>query len=146
MLRHLLMEISGLNPNVEDIKYNLRYPKENKLIKLNIDKVLKLHKKHEPEFSIDSRKSNNVISQSRFDNAKEYWKKYSLNQKWLRPDGTRSLFDDMFFEPSIVMFDNKNKFGFIDGRHRLIAMKELGYTTAMFEIPKEQQSRFKQLT
>lgn len=137
--------IKEINFDVEDVNYTLRYPNNDILIKLNINKVLKRQLKDEPEFAITSRKSPNIMSQSKIDNAKEYWINYAHDQRWLHPNktGKRSLFPDMTFEPSIIMFDINDKLGFTDGRHRLIAMKELDYTHAMFEIPKSQINMFK---
>jgi len=133
--------------NVDDINYELRYPNKNTIIKLNINKVLKKHKHDEPKYSIDSRTSKNVISKNRIESSKEFWLNYSKDQRWINPrTKRRSLFPDMIFHPSIVMFDNNGKFGFVDGRHRLIAMKELGYKYAYFEVPKRQAKLFTNLT
>lgn len=147
VLKDLLKEVLDrqLNPNVESIKYTLRYPSKDTLIKLDINKVLERHKQDSPEYEISNRQSKNVISKSRIDNAKEYWVNYSKDRRWLHPKtNTRSRFEDIEFEPSIISFYN-NKLGFTDGRHRLVAMKELGYNYAMFEIPKTQLKLFNKL-
>jgi len=150
-------KIKGVKPNlkeivsnyklvdVENVPYELRYPSKNTIIKLNIDKVLKRIQTDDPNYAITSRNSPNIISQSRIDNAKDYWINYGEDQRWINPKlNKRTGLPVMKFNPSIIsIYDNK--LGFTDGRHRLIAMKELGYKYAMYEIPKNQIKLFNEL-
>ena len=147
-LKQLIAEVIfetkyDLIKNVEDVPYKKRH-NDSVLIKLNINKVLNRFNNDYKEKAITNRKSKNIISQSRIDNSKEYWINYSKNQRWINPSNKRrSIFPDMTFYASIIYFDNKNKLDFEDGRHRLIALKELNYKNAMFEVPKNQIKLFK---
>ena len=69
---------------------------------------------------------------------------YAEDQRWIHPIKGRIGRPDIKFEPSIIgIYDGK--LGFTDGRHRLIAMQELGYKYAIFEIPKNQLNLFNDL-
>lgn len=147
ILAGILMENSPLQiiPPMQSMlpKYSLRYPKNNKLIIVNINKLLDKHNEDEPNYAFDSREKADYPS--RIDRAKEYWLKYAVDQRPISPkDGLRKNWGNMTFEAPYVSFTN-GKLGFSDGRHRTIAMKELGYDNIIIEIPKSQENLFKNL-
>ncbi|MFA5067741.1 MAG: AAA family ATPase [Candidatus Izemoplasmatales bacterium] len=124
-------------------KYKLRYPKTNTLIVVNIDKLLNRHKTDAPDYAFDTRDSSNYPR--RVDRAKEYWLNYAEDQRPISPkDGQRQNSGVMKFEAPYVGIWN-GKMGFVDGRHRVVAMKELGYDNIVIEVPKSQKSQFENL-
>lgn len=141
-IRHILFE-SDLTP-LENIPYKLRYPKTDTLVKVNIDKLLSRHEADSPGFVITNREHPNVISKGRIDRAKEFWNNYSVDQRWINPKtGERHERNNAEFVPSLVSFYNDG-LGFTDGRHRIVALKELGYDDVIIEVPKKQTHLFKQ--
>lgn len=124
-------------------KYKLRYPKDNVLIIVNINKLLARHKHDEPDYAFDSKETSDYPG--RVDRAKEYWTNYANDPRPISPkDGTRNDWGDMTFEAPYVSIYN-GKLGFSDGRHRVIAMKELGYDDIVIEVPKDQIHQFMEL-
>jgi hypothetical protein len=123
--------------------YKLRYPKNNTLIIVNINKLLARHKYDEPDYAFDTKETSNYPD--RVDRARKYWTNYAEDPRPISPkDGTRKNWGDMTFEAPYVSIYN-NKLGFSDGRHRVIAMKELGYDDIIIEVPKNQIMQFLEL-
>jgi len=141
-----IMTLSENNlPDMQSMlsKYKLRYPKDNVLIIVNINKLLARHKHDEPDYAFDSKETSNYPG--RVDRAKEYWTNYANDPRPISPkDGTRNDWGDMTFEAPYVSIYN-GKLGFSDGRHRVIAMKELGYDDIVIEVPKDQIHQFMEL-
>jgi len=124
-------------------KYKLRYPKNDILIKVNIGKLLARHMKDEPSYAFDSKESSNYPG--RVDRAKEFWNDYSKDQRYMDlQTKERKNWGNVVFEAPYVTIEN-NKLGFADGRHRTIAMKELGYSDIIVEVPKSQVRLFDDL-
>jgi len=125
-------------PNMQSMlpKYKLRYPQDNALIIVNIDKLLARHKMDEPEYAFSTRETSDYPG--RVERAKKYWVDYAEDSRPIFPkDGTRKDWGNMAFEaPYISIWEGKLEFS--DGRHRVIAMKELGYKNIIIEIPKDQ--------
>jgi len=124
-------------------KYKLRYPKDNTLVIVNIDKLLARHKHDEPHYAFKTRETSDYPR--RVDRAKEYWTNYAEDPRPISPkDGTRKNWENMTFEAPYVTIYN-SKLGISDGRHRIIAMKELGYDDIIIEVPKSQIMQFMEL-
>lgn len=144
-----LSELAGLDrdnyPDVDNMfsKYKLRYPKNNMLIKVNIDKLLRRHMKDEPDYAFDNKESSNYPG--RVDRAKEFWIDYSKDQRYMDlHTKERKNWGKVVFEAPYITIEN-GKLGFSDGRHRTIAMKELGYSDIIIEVPKKQANLFDEL-
>lgn len=123
--------------------YKLRHPNSNTLIFVDVDKILKRHAEDDPEFEITNKK--NQIG-NRVAKAKNYINDYINDDRWINPKtGERSEkhYDKMTFEPSVASFYN-GRLGFEDGRHRIMAAKELGLKKISLEIPKNQINIFKE--
>lgn len=124
-------------------KYKLRYPKNNTLIVVNINKLLARHKHDDPDYAFDTRETSDYPG--RVERAKEYWTNYAEDPRPISPkDGTRKNWGDMTFEAPYITIDD-GRLGFSDGRHRTIAMKELGYDNIIIEVPKSQIKLFDEL-
>jgi hypothetical protein len=124
-------------------KYKLRYPKTNTFIKVNINKLLDRHKKDEPSYAFDTKETSNYPS--RVDKAKDFWINFSNDQRYINTKtNERTNWGKVDFEAPYVLINN-GKLGFSDGRHRTIAMKELGYDDIIIEIPKSQIQLFNDL-
>lgn len=121
--------------DIDEIKYTLRYPK-NFLVKLPIDFILKQHKKCNPSFAFDNKEDADFPD--RVEKSKKYYEHYTLDPRWINyKNGERSDITKAVFNPTIISFID-NCLDIQDGRHRLIALKELGIKYAWFEInPKE---------
>jgi hypothetical protein len=110
----------------KDMKFNYpiksRYPNRPgyKIVWKNIDEVIEKHKKTDPENDITNPK--NEIG-NRYPNAIEFIK----NEKFLEDTGWE---EKLGFEPPLI----SKRGSIMDGRHRLKALKTLGYT----EIPIEE--------
>lgn len=123
-----------------DVEYKLRYPKDNVLVFVDPSKVLDRLSKDDPEFDVQNPK--NQIG-SRVQKAKDYILNYAKDNRWINPkNGSRSDYSKATFEPSIVAINN-GKIGFEDGRHRILAAKELGISSIGIEVPKAQAEQFK---
>ena len=127
---------------IDGIVYTKRYPTDI-LIKVDIQKILDRHKIDSPTFYIDV-ENLNPLSRERIRKAKEFWMNYSTDQRYIDYRTGERKKELVTFEPSICGIYN-GKLSFQDGRHRIIAMKELGYDEAVIEIPKNQKDLFKNL-
>jgi hypothetical protein len=124
--------------SLEELDYELRYPKENKLLFLDADKLLKRHSIDNPSFDITV-KENQIGN--RVQKAKDYISDYLLDNRWINRKTNERTNTKVTFEPSIVGIYN-GKLGFEDGRHRVLAAKELGFKKVAVEVPKEQVAEF----
>lgn len=124
-------------------KYKLRYPKNNVLIDVNINKLLSRHMTDEPDYAFDTKETSDYPG--RVDRAKQFWQDFSKDQRYINPKTKeRTNWGKVEFEAPYVTIEN-GKLGFADGRHRVIAMKELGYDNIIIEVPKSQVNLFKEL-
>lgn len=133
-------------PKVQSMlsKYKLRYPKDNVLIIVNIDKLLARHKKDEPSYAFDTREASDYPG--RVEGAKKYWMDYADDPRPISPKtGERKDWGDMNFYAPYITISDDGRLGFSDGRHRVIAMKELGYKDIIIEVPKFQMHMFDSL-
>ena len=126
---------------LRNVNYELRRPSENKLIFVDPSKLLERLDKDEPSYSVLNK--NNQIG-NRVEKAKEYLNKYLADQRAINPRTGERTKTTLSFEPSLVSIYN-NKLGFTDGRHRVLAAKELGLREVGIEIPIEQEELFKDL-
>ena len=124
--------------SLEELDYELRYPKENKLLFLDADKLLKRHSIDSPSFDITV-KENQIGN--RVQKAKDYISDYLLDNRWINPKTNERTNIKVNFEPSVVGIYN-GKLGFEDGRHRVLAAKELGFKKVAVEVPKGQVAEF----
>ena len=113
----------SIQETIDNAKYTPRH-KNTEIVRLRIDDVLSAQDKNN---GFDVERGKNEIG-NRIDKAKKY---LESNPSEL--------------EPSIAYISN-GKVGFEDGRHRLIAAKELGAVYAYFEVQKDQIAEFKKLS
>lgn len=124
--------------------YKLRYPEKNTIVFVDVDKVLNRHGIDNPEFDIRNKKYK---IGNRVEKAKDYIKNYIDDERWIHPRTGQRQGDKhskMNFEPSVASINN-GKLGFEDGRHRILAAKELGLKTVALEVPKNQIEFFTDL-
>jgi len=124
----------------DESKYDLRH-KNDILIFVDVNKLLDRHLEDDPNFSI--LKKENQIG-NRVEKAKEFIKNYIHNDRVINPKtGERTKYE-IRFEPSIVdIYNNKLSFG--DGRHRVLAAKEMGLKEVAIEIRKDKLGLFQEL-
>jgi hypothetical protein len=124
----------------DESKYDLRH-KNDILIFVDVNKLLDRHLEDDPNFSI--LKKENQIG-NRVEKAKEFIKNYIHNDRVINPKtGERTKYE-IRFEPSIVDIYN-NKLSFEDGRHRVLAAKEMGLKEVAIEIRKDKLGLFQEL-
>ena len=121
-------------------KYKMVYPGKNVMILVDINKFLNRFKKDDSDFYIDM---NTTIpfSIGRIEKAVDYIQKYSEDNRWINPKTNERMDYEVMFEPTLASI-NDGKIGVIDGRHRVVAQKKLGYTHTYIEVPKEQKELF----
>jgi hypothetical protein len=121
-------------------KYKMIYPGKNVMILVDINKFLNRFKKDDSDFYIDM---NTTIpfSIGRIEKAVDYIQKYSEDNRWINPKTNERMDYEVMFEPTLASINN-GKMGIIDGRHRVVAQKKLGYTHTYIEVPKEQKELF----
>jgi hypothetical protein len=125
---------------IDKNKYKMVYPGKNVMILVDINKFLNRFKKDDSDFYIDM---NTTIpfSIGRIEKAVDYIQKYSEDNRWINPKTNERMDYEVMFEPTLAsIYDGK--IGIIDGRHRIIAQKKLGYTHTYIEVPKEQKELF----
>jgi hypothetical protein len=135
----------GSLPDIQSVlkNYKLRYPKDNRLINVNINKLLKRHMIDAPNYAFDTKETSD--HPGRVDRAKQFWQDFSTDQRYIHPQTKeRTNWGKVDFEAPYVTIEN-GKLGFADGRHRVIAMKELGYDNIIIEVPKSQIHLFDEL-
>jgi hypothetical protein len=122
-----------LAPKVDESKYTLRDSENNILVKINIDKFLSKLKKDSKNFYVDPF-TEEKYHKNKIENAEKFIISNLLNQE---PNDTKFK----IYNPTEVKFTNK-KLGILDGRHRLAALKKLGFVNTYIEVPKEQKYLF----
>lgn len=125
---------------IDKNKYKMVYPGKNVMILVDINKFLNRFKKDDSDFYIDM---NTTIpfSIGRIEKAVDYIQKYSEDNRWINPKTNERMDYEVMFEPTLASI-NDGKIGIIDGRHRVVAQKKLGYTHTYIEVPKEQKELF----
>jgi len=122
------------------VEYAQRYPKTHEVVFVDPSKVLDRLAKDDPDYDVQNKK--NQIG-NRVQKAKDFILNYAKDRRWINPKtGVRSESTNAIFEPSIAQINN-GKISFEDGRHRILAAKELGITKVAIEVPKEQANQFK---
>jgi hypothetical protein len=125
---------------IDKNKYKMVYPGKNVMLLVDINKFLNRFKKDDSDFYIDM---NTTIpfSIGRIEKAVDYIQKYSEDNRWINPKTNERMDYEVMFEPTLASINN-GKMGIIDGRHRVVAQKKLGYTHTYIEVPKEQKELF----
>jgi hypothetical protein len=125
---------------IDKNKYKMVYPGKNVMLLVDINKFLNRFKKDDSDFYIDM---NTTIpfSIGRIEKAVDYIQKYSEDNRWINPKTNERMDYEVMFEPTLASI-NDGKMGIIDGRHRVVAQKKLGYTHTYIEVPKEQKELF----
>lgn len=116
-------------------------PKENILVLVNVDKFLDRLKKDSPEFyiGVDTKIPS---SQGRIKSSMDYIRNYVDDPKYINiKTGQRMNNNEVMFEPTEASMYN-GKLGVTNGRHRMVALKNLGYTHTYIEIPQNQKNLF----
>jgi ParB-like chromosome segregation protein Spo0J len=120
-------------PSLRDVEFTMRRPEKNEIVFVPIDALLKKHAADQPSFDIQ--KEGNRIK-GRVEKAKEFLKNYLNDQRAINPKTGERMKSKVTFEPSVVDIDENGKISFEDGRHRVLAAKELGITEVPIEVPK----------
>jgi hypothetical protein len=120
-------------PTLRDVEFTMRRPEKNEIVFVPIDALLKKHAADQP--SLDIQKEGNRIK-GRVEKAKEFLKNYLNDQRAINPKTGERMKSKVTFEPSVVDIDENGKISFEDGRHRVLAAKELGITEVPIEVPK----------
>ncbi len=118
-------------------------PGSNALVLVDIDKFLSRLKKDDPYFYIGA-DTKIKTSQERIKKSMEYITNYAENPKMFHPKTGERWNYDIMFEPTEASI-YENKLGVTNGRHRMVALKNLGFTHAYIEVPKEQKDLFNDL-
>lgn len=120
--------------SLRDVELSMRRPDKNEVIFVPIDALLQKHAKDQPSYDIQ--KPENRIK-GRVEKAKEFIKNYIKDQRAIDPKTGERMKTKVSFEPSVLDIDENGKISFEDGRHRVLAAKELGLTEVPIEVPKE---------
>ena len=143
-----LQELAGVKKELPTMKsmlpkYKLRYSESDTFIIVNIEKLLKQHVLDNPSYAFNNREG--ADHPGRIEAAKQFWLDYCNDDRFIDfKTGDRNEYSKVYFEAPLVSIDY-GKLGFSDGRHRVIAMKEIGYKNIIIEIPKEQIELFKNI-
>jgi len=130
----------GGEVDLTTVEYKQRYPKTHEVVFVDPSKVLDRLTKDDPDYDVQNKK--NQIG-SRVQKAKDFILNYAKDKRWINPKtGVRSETTKAEFEPSIAQINN-GKISFEDGRHRILAAKELGIGKVAIEVPKGQANQFK---
>jgi hypothetical protein len=124
-------------------RYVMVRPGSNALVLVDIDKFLSRLKKDDPYFYIGA-DTKIKTSQERIKKSMEYITNYAENPKMFHPKTGERWNYDIMFEPTEASI-YENKLGVTNGRHRMVALKNLGFTHAYIEVPKEQKDLFNDL-
>jgi polyhydroxyalkanoate synthesis regulator phasin len=132
--------VVGGEVDLTTVEYKQRYPKTHEVVFVDPSKVLDRLTKDDPDYDVQNKK--NQIG-SRVQKAKDFILNYAKDKRWINPKtGVRSETTKAEFEPSIAQINN-GKISFEDGRHRILAAKELGIGKVAIEVPKGQANQFK---
>ena len=119
------------------------YPNEDVLVLVSVDKFLNRLKNDDPDFYIDS-DTNVASSQARIKKSMDYITNYSEDPRMYHPKtGDRWDYEIMLEPTEASIYDGK--LGVRNGRHRMVALKKLGYTHAYIEVPQDQKDLFNNL-
>ncbi len=119
--------------SLRDVELTMRRPEKNEIVFVPIDALLEKQAADQPSYDIQ--KEENRIK-GRVEKAKEFLKNYLKDQRALNPKTGKRTDAKVSFEPSVVNVDANGKISFEDGRHRVLAAKELGLTEVPIEVPK----------
>jgi hypothetical protein len=119
--------------SLRDVELTMRRPEKNEIVFVPIDALLEKQAADQPSYDIQ--KEENRIK-GRVEKAKEFLKNYLKDQRAINPKTGKRTNAKVSFEPSIVDVDANGKISFEDGRHRVLAAKELGLTEVPIEVPK----------
>lgn len=116
-------------------------PNDNVLVLVNIDKFLSRFKKDSPEFYVGS-ETKNISSVGSIKSATDFINNYAEDPRYINhKTGQRMVGNEVMFVPTEAsMYDGK--LGITNGRHRMVALKNLGYTHAYIEVPQDQKNLF----
>ena len=123
---------------LRDQQYTLRDPMNNVLVFVSPDKLLARHDQDDPSFSMMNPK--NRIG-NRVGKAKQFLRDYVSDPRMIDPRTNERINRNVTFEPSIASLNN-GRLGFTDGRHRILAASEEGYTVVAVEVPRNQAGYF----
>jgi hypothetical protein len=119
--------------SLRDVELTMRRPEKNEVIFVPIDALLEKQAADQPSYDIQ--KEGNRIK-GRVEKAKQFLKNYLKDQRAINPKTGKRTNAKVSFEPSVVDIDADGKISFEDGRHRVLAAKELGLTEVPIEVPK----------
>jgi hypothetical protein len=122
------------------VELTMRRPKENEIIFVSVDELLDKHAKDQPQYDIQ--KKENRIG-NRVEKAKKFIQDYIKDQRFINPKTGGRENNKVSFEPSVVDADETGKISFEDGRHRVLAAKELGIKKVPIEVPKTKSEKIK---
>lgn len=125
---------SVVGASLRDVELKMRRPEKNEVIFVSVDALLQKHAADQPSY--DVQKEGNRIK-GRVEKAKEFIKNYIKDQRAINPKTGERMNTKVSFEPSVVDIDANGKISFEDGRHRVLAAKEMGLTEVPIEVPKE---------
>ncbi len=111
---------------LQEDQYALVDSDNNQLVLVGVDSLITRLKKDSPEYFVNPDTKNDV-SVKRIKDAVSFIK--------------RNLHRKSYFEPVLLGLEG-NKIGVIDGRHRLVAAKKMGYTHIYVEVPQETKKIF----
>jgi hypothetical protein len=124
-------------------RYVMVYPDTDTLVMVNINKFLDRVKKDDPDFYVGT-DTKVASSQERIKKSMDYITNYSNDSRMLHPKtGQRWDYEVMFEPTEASIYDGK--IGIRNGRHRMVALKNLGYTHAFIEVPQDQKNLFSSL-
>ncbi len=111
---------------LQEDQYILGGSSENELILVNIDLLLTRLKTDSPEYFVGP-DTKSAVSIKRIGEAINFIKKNQYRKN--------------YFEPTLLGFEC-GKIGVVDGRHRIVASKKMGYTHIYIEVPQEYKNIF----
>ena len=121
----------------------LVHPGNDTLVLVDVNKFLNRLKNDDPDFYIGP-DTKIASSQERIRKSMEYINNFSEDPRAFHPKTGERWSYEMVFEPTEASIYN-GKLGVTNGRHRMVALKNLGYTHAYIEVPKDQTDLFKDL-
>jgi len=121
-------------------RYVMVYPNEDTLVLVNIDKFMDRLKKDDPDFYIGT-DTKSPSSLERIKKSTDYITNYGEDPRIFHPKTGERWNYDVMLEPTEDGFYN-DKLGVRNGRHRMVALKKLGYTHAFIEVPQDQKNLF----
>lgn len=107
-------------------RYTLMDSNSNELMLVNVDLLLAKLKTDSPEYFVgpDTKNASSI-----------------LRIKGVINFTKRNLYRNGYFEP-VLMGSECDKIGVLDGRHRIVGAKKMGYTHLYIEVPRDQKNIF----